>query len=310
MSEDNPLVSVVIITYNSESTIIETLDSIKQQTYRKIELIISDDCSTDNTRNICNEWIDSNEDRFFECKLVTSGVNTGVAPNINRGLRECRGEWIKILGADDLFLPNAVSDVMTFATPGKDIIVSQYCPFIQNGSERILQEVRPTAKLDIFYKEKNIRIQQKLILTHFIDATIGYFIRKSVLDKVGGYDEGYPMMEDAPMFLKLTYSGYRFYLLETPCFLYRIAESITHPSNERVYSVKFKESSLRFHRNVTNKLIPWWNIVHHQSYWMAYIQFHLIVKFANNRNNQQAHFIKTIIYYLTIDSYVKMIKGY
>ncbi|MDC2622706.1 glycosyltransferase [Bacteroides ovatus] len=310
MSKDNPLVSVVIITYNSVSTIIETLESIKQQTYRKIELIISDDCSTDNTRDVCNEWIDSNADRFVKCKLVISSVNTGVAPNINRGLRECSGEWIKVLGADDLFMSNAVSDVMSFATLEMDIIVSQYYPFIQNGNERILQEIHPTAKLDIFYKEKNAHIRQKLVLTNFIDATIGYFIRKSVLDKIGGYDEEYPMMEDVPMFLKLTYSGYRFHLLEKPCFLYRIAESITHPSNERVYSVRFKESSLKFHRNVTNKLIPWWNIIHHQSYWMAYIQFHLIVKFAHNRNNRLARFIKTVIYYLTIDSYVKMIKGY
>lgn len=310
MSKNYPLVSVVIITYNSASTIIETLESVKQQTYSEVELVISDDCSTDSTCDICREWIDFNKDRFVECKFVTSIVNTGVAPNINRGLRECHGIWIKVLGADDLFLPHAISDVMSFATPEMDIIVSQYYPFIQNGNERILQEIHPTAKLDVFYKEKDICIQQKIILTNFIDATIGYFIRKSVLDKVGGYDEEYPMMEDAPMFLKLTYSGYRFHLLRIPCFLYRITESITHPSNERVYSVKFKESSLKFHRNVTNKLIPWWNIVHHQSYWMAYMQFRLIVQFAHNRNNRLARFIKTVIYYLTIDSYVKMIKGY
>ena len=49
---NNPLVSVVVITYNSASTIIETLDSIREQSYKNIELIISDDCSKDNTVDI------------------------------------------------------------------------------------------------------------------------------------------------------------------------------------------------------------------------------------------------------------------
>ena len=52
-----PVVSVVIITYNSSNTIIETLESIKSQTYNNIELVISDDNSSDNTLSVCYEWI-------------------------------------------------------------------------------------------------------------------------------------------------------------------------------------------------------------------------------------------------------------
>ena len=57
MNNKFPLVSVVIITYNSEKTIIETLESIKNQTYKNIELIISDDFSKDNTVEICKQCI-------------------------------------------------------------------------------------------------------------------------------------------------------------------------------------------------------------------------------------------------------------
>ena len=169
--------------------------------------------------------------------------------------------------------------------------------------------IHPSDKLSVFYNA-DIALQKEYIITHFIDATIGYFIRKSVLEEVGGYDENYAMFEDVPMFYRLSQYGHRFFLLEKICFLYRIADSITHPSTERVYNVKFKECSLRFHRNITNKHIPWWNIVYHQSYWMAYLQFHLIMKLANNRNNRVSHIIKTIIYYLTLESYVKMVKEY
>lgn len=68
---DIPLVSVSVITYNSAKTVIETLDSIKAQTYQNIELIVSDDCSTDNTVEICRDWLTKNEKRFVRMELIT-----------------------------------------------------------------------------------------------------------------------------------------------------------------------------------------------------------------------------------------------
>lgn len=53
----NPLVSVIVITYNSSKYVLETLNSVAAQTYDNIELIISDDCSVDNTVEICRNWL-------------------------------------------------------------------------------------------------------------------------------------------------------------------------------------------------------------------------------------------------------------
>lgn len=53
----NPLVSVIVITYNSSKYVLETLNSVAAQTYDNIELIISDDCSKDNTVEICRNWL-------------------------------------------------------------------------------------------------------------------------------------------------------------------------------------------------------------------------------------------------------------
>ena len=129
MKDDTPLISVIILTYNSSSTVLETLDSVFVQSYKRIELIISDDSSKDSTVELCNNWISLNRSRFESCKVVTSATNTGVTLNVNRGVKECKGEWIKILGGDDLFLSNAISDVVDYITPDKDIIVSQYQDF-------------------------------------------------------------------------------------------------------------------------------------------------------------------------------------
>ncbi len=54
----NPLVSIIVITYNSSKYVLETLESAKAQTYQNIELIVSDDGSTDNTIEICKIWIE------------------------------------------------------------------------------------------------------------------------------------------------------------------------------------------------------------------------------------------------------------
>lgn len=306
---NSPLVSVIIVTYNSSGTILETLDSVRNQDYNNIELIVSDDHSSDNTIQVCNDWINTYKDRFLYCKIVTSPKNTGVTANVNRGWRACHGEWVKILGGDDLFLPHAISEVMNFVSSEKEIIVSQYNEFTQEQGKIQIGELHPKPEIKVFYDEIDAEKRKKIILHTFIDATIGYFIRRRVLEKVGGFDEDFPMFEDAPMFFKLTYLGYRFYLLEKPCFLYRISESITHPSSEKVYNIRFKESSLLYHRKIVNKHIPCWNIIYHQAFWMAFIQFHLIVKLAHNRSNKLSRFIKTLVYYLTIDTYIKKIKG-
>ena len=72
---NQPLVSVTVITYNSSKTVLETLDSIKAQTYQNLELIVSDDCSTDDTVELCRNWIEQNKERFVRTELLTVEKN-------------------------------------------------------------------------------------------------------------------------------------------------------------------------------------------------------------------------------------------
>src|SRR5688572_26730058 len=105
-----PLVSVIVITYNSALYVLETLDSIKRQTYQQIELIISDDCSNDATVELCRKWLSVNGSRFVRTSLIEVESNTGIAQNCNRGVEASKGEWIKIIAGDDALEVYTITD--------------------------------------------------------------------------------------------------------------------------------------------------------------------------------------------------------
>lgn len=65
---------------------LETLESGKAQTYHNIKLIVSDDCSTNNTVQICRDWIEKNKDYFIKTELVIANKNIGVPVNCNKGI--------------------------------------------------------------------------------------------------------------------------------------------------------------------------------------------------------------------------------
>lgn len=83
-NEDNPLVSVVVITYNSMLYVQKTLESILAQSYSNLEIIISDDASSDETVTFCSQWLQKNGNRFKRTRVVTLSVNTGIPANANR----------------------------------------------------------------------------------------------------------------------------------------------------------------------------------------------------------------------------------
>ena len=83
----NTKVSIVIVTYNAAGFIIETLESVSNLTWKDIELIITDDCSTDSTVDLCETWMKQNQQRFLNTSILTSDINTGVSANVSRGLK-------------------------------------------------------------------------------------------------------------------------------------------------------------------------------------------------------------------------------
>jgi teichuronic acid biosynthesis glycosyltransferase TuaG len=106
--ENYGLVSVIMPTYNCAPYIVETIRSVQSQTYENWEIIIVDDCSTDNTESIV-ESINDKRIRYFK-----NSKNSGAAVSRNFALREAKGRWIAFLDSDDLWAPTKLEHQLRF----------------------------------------------------------------------------------------------------------------------------------------------------------------------------------------------------
>ena len=121
MKNNNILVSVIVVSYNSEKTIEETLNSIKSQSYDNIELIISDDGSKDNTIDICKRWLQINGKVFSCYQLITVELNSGIPANCNRSLKASNADWVKFIAGDDTLKRDCVKENVKYINLHNDI---------------------------------------------------------------------------------------------------------------------------------------------------------------------------------------------
>lgn len=110
MHSDSPLVSIVIPTYNQEAFIYETVQSVLQQSYEHLEVIISDDASTDKTVSIVKKLAENDK----RIKLLLSNENQGIPANFNRAFDAVSGKYVCFLGGDDLMYHDKVQKQLSF----------------------------------------------------------------------------------------------------------------------------------------------------------------------------------------------------
>jgi glycosyltransferase involved in cell wall biosynthesis len=114
-----PKISVIVPIYNQAAFIRETLDSVLAQDYDNLELVLSDDGSTDGTSAILREYAAQAPERV---KLVASELNTGIAGAFNRALDAHTGEYVAWLGGDDVMLPGKLRRQMSVLEAREDVI--------------------------------------------------------------------------------------------------------------------------------------------------------------------------------------------
>ena len=231
-SIESPLISVLVITYNSSKYVIETLESIKRQSYQNIELIISDDCSTDNTVEICEDWLCGNNNRFISSTLVNAKSNSGIPANLNRGLKKPKGSWIKIIAGDDALYTDAIENIVKTITSNSEIeiILSKVDVFRGEFTSENFFSILPDNWVitDFLSPDVSSKKQIEFLLNGFHFPAPGFYLKKELITQAGGYDERFKLIEDIPFFLKVLLLGKKIYFTPFSTVKYRKhSESLT-----------------------------------------------------------------------------------
>lgn len=270
-TKDFPLVSVLIPAYNHENYIQETIESIINQTYPNIELIILDDGSKDKTWEKITELKPKCENRFVKIHFETK-QNEGTCMTLNKLLKLSSGEFVYIIASDDLAKPQAIEEEVKFLqdnpdyalavgdneyvdSMGKQIFRTQkaFTSNIKNAKYKTVKEFL-SSKLKIDFLSDDFGSYKTLYKENYIPN--GYLIRKNIFETIGNFTKNAPL-EDFWLMLQISKYKKMKYIDEI-LFSYRIHDTNTIGNSTRMrelttqtrnYEQKLLEKYLTNHKN-------------------------------------------------------------
>ncbi len=232
-----PLVSVIASCYNHSRFAVECLESIRQQTYTNMQLIIIDDCSRDDSVAVIKRWIAAHN---VQCTLLTHAKNQGVCRSFNEALSHATGDYVAITSVDDVWMPRKLEEqvkVLESLPPEYGVVYSD--------AEQIDEQGKPLPKR---YME-TFRAFDALPTGDVFDelwrgnwlATMAMLMRRACFETVGYYDESLSL-EDYDMWLRLA-RRYKFAYSPYVSCTYRIVST----SLIRTLGVRLVESNILVH---------------------------------------------------------------
>ena len=224
LSDNNPLVSLLIVSYNHSKWILETLESVRNQTYKNLQIVIIDDCSSDNTVEIIQNWIDTNQ---IDCTFIAHKENQGVCKTYNEGVGLCDGKYYSSVSGDDILNKNKTEKQVAFFENQDDsvaMIYSDAVMFFEDNLERKENFIE-------FHRKDNQKpsgkIFEELLHRNFIPG-MSSLVRKSVFNELGGFDEDL-IFEDYDLYLRIA-KKYDINYLDGSFVKYRMHEANMHKS--------------------------------------------------------------------------------
>ncbi|MCY6482757.1 glycosyltransferase [Clostridium aestuarii] len=208
-----PLVSICIPVYNGEKFINQAIITALQQSYENIEIIISDNCSTDNTVKI----IESFNDRRI--KLHKNSSNDGYLANLNKCLSMANGKYVKYLFADDILEKDNVKILTEIIEQNPDV------NFVANNFRQINENNRIISGdlVNIGEGKYDGKYLFKVLIMYgdLIGAPSNILIRKETIDKINGFSDEYEYMHDYHAWVRLAREG-NFYFMNRILSYFRI----------------------------------------------------------------------------------------
>ena len=248
-----PLISVVVLSYNSAQYICSTLESIYRQDYEgPMELIIGDDCSKDNSVELCQEWIARHAGRFTRAEILCPAENQGVARNVDTCYRACKGEWVKGIAGDDILMDDAIRSCYEEAVRANASFIATAVRTFAEDEQMKTPENCPimTGKpvegdVDLDYVYKNPR---------FWCCAPGFFLSHAMLRDIDYVPQLLRNVEDRPLMARVLAHGYKIHVMKRPTVFYRVhSESITASES----GARFAGYSWLIHRQMMRPCYDW-----------------------------------------------------
>jgi glycosyltransferase involved in cell wall biosynthesis len=202
------LVSIIIPSYNAAAYVKYAVDSALAQTYKNCEVIVVDDGSTDNTRQVLAPYIDSGKIKYIYHE------NKGLAGARNTGIKNSSGEYIALLDADDIFLPEKIAEQVRVLEENTDFGVC-YSDLIH------FSDSEPRKFYHHRYKYPSGNIFEPLLHKQFINP-LTVMARREVFEQCGYFNESLRRSEDWDLWLRWAHAGVKFYYLDKPLAYYRV----------------------------------------------------------------------------------------
>jgi glycosyltransferase involved in cell wall biosynthesis len=194
-----PGISVIIPTYNRAQLVTKAIDSVLAQTYHDYEIIVVDDGSTDNTKEVLQPYMDRIRYIYQE--------NAGVSAARNAGIRVAKGEWIAFIDSDDQWLPDKLSAQIEFVS-------RSYTKVCFTGVEFVRMEGRSTQKVSkhepkVFKNPLDLIVGDSVVL--YVQSLL---IDAGLLRKLGGFIERLKWAEDTCLIYNLAFEAPFAYIYE------------------------------------------------------------------------------------------------
>ncbi len=207
----NPLISVIITTYNRENLVLRALKSVLSQTFKDFEVLLVDDGSTDNTHKAIQEI--QKEDKRV---VYVYQENKGWPSALNTGLSNAQGRYIAFLDSDDEWLPEKLEKQISFLENNKSFDgVTCYGNIILDDKEKI--------KLGVLKQSDDYNNQLKNFINgDFPSIPSSLLLKKEIFEKVGYYDEFLKLSTDADMMIRIFKAGFKIGVIKEVLFNYYI----------------------------------------------------------------------------------------
>ena len=244
---ENPLVSIIVRTYNRAHCLNKALDSIINQTYSNWEVILVDNHSTDGTFELVNKY---REERIRTYLINNDGI---IAASTNLGLHHSRGEYIAFLDSDDWWLPSKLEQSIKALNDGAEFVYHGCIQIREDGKGNIL-------KRKFRFRQVRSPVFEDLLQYGNAICCSSVVVKKELLINVGGFSEDREIIaaEDYETWLRLSKHTEKFKKLNDCLFIYSWGADNLSSSD---YTIRHIKKIIKLYHNellVNSRSLPFW----------------------------------------------------